>query len=93
MIEQIRGRLERELMPSALELQDRSANHAGHMGNVSGGGHFTALIVSDAFTGLSLVDRHRKVYSILGGWMGREIHAFSMTTLTAKEHAELSRRH
>jgi acid stress-induced BolA-like protein IbaG/YrbA len=53
---------------------------------VSGDGqHFQALIVSNAFEGLSKVRRHQLVYGALGDRMQEEIHALSMTTLTPAE--------
>ena len=56
--------------------------------DVTGDGqHFEALIVSDAFRGLSRLARHRLVYAALGDRMRAEIHALSMTTVTPDEHA------
>ena len=56
--------------------------------DVAGDGqHFEALIVSDAFAGLSRLARHRLVYAALGDRMRAEIHALSMTTVTPDEHA------
>jgi acid stress-induced BolA-like protein IbaG/YrbA len=49
------------------------------------GRHFQALIVSNAFEGLSKVRRHQLVYGALGDRMRDEIHALSMTTLTPAE--------
>ena len=48
-IAMIRERLTRELQPTALEIIDESAKHAGHAGAASGGGHFIVTIVSPAF--------------------------------------------
>ena len=57
--------------------------------DVAGDGqHFEALIVSDAFRGLSRLARHRLVYAALGDRMRAEIHALSMTTVTPDEHAQ-----
>ena len=57
--------------------------------DVTGDGqHFEALIISDAFRGLSRLARHRLVYAALGDRMRAEIHALSMTTITPEEHAE-----
>lgn len=50
------------------------------------GTHFFATIVSEAFTGKRLIQRHQMVYGILGDRMKEEIHALSMTTLTPEEH-------
>jgi acid stress-induced BolA-like protein IbaG/YrbA len=51
------------------------------------GHHWSALIVSHAFDGLSRVARHQRVYAALGERMREEIHALSMTTLTPAEWA------
>jgi acid stress-induced BolA-like protein IbaG/YrbA len=50
------------------------------------GQHFSALIVSPAFTGKRLIQRHQLVYAALGDRMREEIHALSMKTLTPEEH-------
>ena len=56
--------------------------------DVAGDGqHFEALVVSEAFRGLSRLARHRLVYAALGDRMRAEIHALSMTTVTPDEHA------
>ena len=86
MIEEIKKKLEEHISIHHLEISDDSAHHLGHKQNVSGGGHYIALIVSDSFDGISLVERHRLVYKALGGLIGREIHAFSMKTLTREEY-------
>jgi acid stress-induced BolA-like protein IbaG/YrbA len=50
------------------------------------GRHFTALIVSPAFAGKRLIQRHQIVYAALGDRMREEIHALSMKTLTPDEY-------
>lgn len=52
------------------------------------GQHFEAVVVSPSFEGLRLVQRHQKVYAVLGDRMRAEIHALSMKTLTPAEWAE-----
>jgi acid stress-induced BolA-like protein IbaG/YrbA len=49
------------------------------------GEHFTAVIVSPAFAGKTMVEQHQMVYAALGDRMGGEIHALSMRTLTPDE--------
>ncbi len=85
MIAEIERRLRAELDILHLEIRDDSDRHAGHRGNTSGGGHFTALIVSSDFQDQSLLARHRLVYDALGDLMGSAIHAFSMKTVTNEE--------
>jgi BolA protein len=73
--EAMRARLA-ALSPSVLELQDESAQHAGHAGSrPSGGSHWQLTIVSEAFRGRNPVARHRMVYEALGDLMERDIHA------------------
>jgi len=52
------------------------------------GAHFEAIIVSQAFAGLSRVKQHQLVYAALGDRMREEIHALSMQTLTPAQWAE-----
>ncbi|MGB1109024.1 MAG: BolA family protein [Gammaproteobacteria bacterium] len=77
-VEMIKACLNEALSPEHLEIIDESHKHAGHAGAASGGGHFDALIVAEAFSGKRLLERHRMVYAALGDMMNREIHAFSM---------------
>jgi acid stress-induced BolA-like protein IbaG/YrbA len=55
------------------------------------GAHFEAVIVSDAFAGLSRIKQHQLVYAALGDRMRQEIHALSMQTLTPAQWAERGR--
>ncbi len=74
------------LNPSYLDIQDDSALHAGHAGN-TGGGHYTVVIVSDVFTNLPLIKRHRIVYDTVGDLMDQAIHALSIQAKTPAEFA------
>ena len=51
------------------------------------GDHYGALVVSDAFEGMSRVQQHQMVYKALGGRMGDELHALAIQTATP-ENAE-----
>ena len=48
------------------------------------GRHFQALVVSEAFAGKGLLERHRMVYAALGERMG-QIHALSIRARTPEE--------
>ena len=80
----IRQRLS-ALEPESYTLDDESAQHRGHAGAASGGGHFRLTIVSPKFRNLSTLARHRVVYETMGELMQREIHALSITALTPEE--------
>ena len=83
--EMIRERLTRELQPEKLDIIDESAKHAGHAGAASGGGHFIIQIVSPAFGGKSLIQRHRLVYDAVNDMMQTEIHALSIQATSPEE--------
>ncbi len=60
-------------------------NIPGAAVTVSGddGRHFEALVVADAFEGMSRVQQHRLVYQALGGRVESEqIHALALKTYT-----------
>ena len=42
--------------------------------------HYSALIKSKMFVGLSKIEQHKLVYKSLKGKMGNELHALSITT-------------
>lgn len=85
-VQRITRCLEEALQPTCLTLSDESAQHAGHAG-VLAGGHFSVLIVSKAFEGKRLVQRHQQVYQALGDMMQKEIHALSIKAYTPSEYS------
>jgi len=44
--------------------------------------HFSVIVVSDSFIGLSLIEQHQMVYKSVGDHMTKEIHALEIKTLT-----------
>jgi BolA family transcriptional regulator, general stress-responsive regulator len=83
-IAMIRERLESTLSPVQLEIEDQSAAHAGHAG-ARNGGHFAVHLLSDAFVGKTVIQRHRMVYDALGDLMQSEIHALAIKAETIDE--------
>ncbi len=74
--------------PTRLEVIDDSHHHAGHAGAPAGGeSHFTVVLVSDAFTGKSRVERQRLVYGVLAQELAGPVHALSLKLLTGAEAA------
>jgi stress-induced morphogen len=74
------------LKPKSLTLEDESAQHAGHAGSRGLGGesHFKLNIVADCFDGLTLVQRHKLIYTVLAQEM-TQIHALSIDSKTPAE--------
>jgi stress-induced morphogen/sulfur transfer protein SufE len=74
-----------QLKPEHMELKDVSYQHAGHVESGNGTeSHFELDIVADAFDGLSLVQRHKLIYMILGDVMP-QIHALQIRAKTPAE--------
>ena len=46
------------------------------------GDHFSAVIISDDFKDLSLIEQHQLVYKTLGDYLTNEIHALQLKTYT-----------
>jgi len=54
---------------------------------VGDGNHFQAVVVTAAFAGKPLVERHQLVYKSLQGAMADRIHALSIKAYTPEEWA------
>lgn len=65
--------------PTRLEIVNDSAKHSGHSGDDgSGESHFTILIESAAFAGVSRLERQRMVNRALGDIPGQRVHALAI---------------
>jgi BolA protein len=73
------------LSPTVLQLDDDSDLHAGHAGAAAGGGHFSLVIVSEHFEGLTRVARHRAVLDRVGDLIPHPVHALAIRALTPDE--------
>jgi BolA protein len=74
-----------DLSPLALEIHDDSAEHAGHAGAAAGGGHFSLVIVSQAFDGVPRLQRHQSVMARVADLLPHPIHALSIRALAPEE--------
>jgi BolA protein len=79
-VERIRALVQDALRPERLEIHDDSAAHAGHAGAAGGKGHFRLHIVSERFTGMAPLARHRLVHEVLAGLLATRIHALTLKT-------------
>ena len=85
---EIRKRLSCKIKLEHFELKDFTGRHLNHKLH-EGGFHLEAVIVSNSFCKLNLVQRHKKVYQAIGNLMNHEIHALSMKTFTEEEWKEV----
>jgi BolA family transcriptional regulator, general stress-responsive regulator len=91
--ERIAQKLKAAFSPKQLEIADESHKHAGHAGSRPGGEtHFQVRIVSEAFQGKSLLDRHRLVNEALAQELAGPVHALSIVALSISEAEREPRR-
>lgn len=81
---EIETRLQTELRPIFLEIENESNLHAGHH---HGGthSHYAITVVSPAFEKISLVKRHRIVYDLLRFLFEQGLHALKIKAYTPEE--------
>ncbi|MFN6101906.1 MAG: BolA family protein [Burkholderiales bacterium] len=78
--EQLMNKLQTDLDPFYLSVEDESDQHAGHAGSDGSGQgtHFRVRIGTLGFTGLSRVARHRLVYDALQQLVDQGLHALAI---------------
>jgi BolA protein len=79
----IAAKLAAALAPALLEVDDESGRHAVPAGSET---HFKVLVVSTAFQGLGLLERHRRVHEVLREELAGGVHALSIRAQTPAEH-------
>ena len=71
--------LQQAFTPTRLQVINDSASHHGHAGDDgSGESHFTVVIESEAFVGVSRLQRQRQVIAALGDIVGQRVHAVAI---------------
>jgi len=68
-----------------LEVVNESVNHNVPPGSES---HFKVVIVSDEFVSLSLIARHRLIYTVLSAEIMDNIHALTIHAYTGDDWSE-----
>ena len=70
-VEEIKRYILEEIPDAAIEIKDLMGDN----------NHYSAVIKSEVFKGMSKFEQHKLVYKSLKGKMGNELHALSLTTL------------
>jgi len=82
----VRERIETKLLaafaPDFFQVIDESAKHSGHTGQAGDGNkaaetHFRVRLVSSKFVGMSRLERHRSVMSLLAEELADGVHALA----------------
>jgi BolA protein len=71
------------LEPVSVEVSDDGADHIGHANE--GRGHFSVVVVSNRFCGMSRLHRHQAVYDLVRDLIPSTIHALSIKALAPEE--------
>ena len=75
----LQDKLTTSLNPISLDILDESYKHKGHAGYREGlETHFHVKIVSEHFTDMPKVQRHRLIYKILKQELADQIHALAI---------------
>ncbi|MBI2102344.1 BolA family transcriptional regulator [Candidatus Woesearchaeota archaeon] len=75
--EEIKQKLERFFPGARVEVEDESADHAGH---AASGAHLAVGIVYAGFAGKTKVEQHQMVYTALREEMKEKVHALRIVT-------------
>ncbi|HEV7911752.1 MAG TPA: BolA family protein [Methylocella sp.] len=83
--DRIRAKLQAAFAPDSIEVVDESHMHASHAAMnrpgaaaSPGGTHFHVKVVSQAFKGKSLVERHRAINHLLRAEFDAGVHALAI---------------
>lgn len=78
----IQSRVTEALTPLHLEIENESSQHSVPANSET---HFKILVVSEAFAGLSRVERQRKIHGLLEVEFKSGLHALTIRALTPQE--------
>lgn len=76
------AKLSAALEPLHLEVENESRMHSVPPGSET---HFKVLVVSAAFEGASLVERHRRIHAVLRDELAGGVHALTLRALTPEQ--------
>lgn len=81
----IQEKLTAALQPVHLDVENESRNHNVPAGSET---HFKVVVVSAAFEGLGLIDRHRRINEALAAELKKGLHALTIRALTPAQWSE-----
>lgn len=83
----IEKKLEAELNPTSLEIVNESHLHAGHQESFDGSGetHLRIKIITEAFEGMSRINRHRAINALIGDEIAAGLHAIAIEAKAPSE--------
>jgi BolA protein len=79
-------KLQEAFSPSFLKVEDESHLHITH-GNYrpGGGSHISVTIISPIFSGMSRIERHKRVYECLDEELKKNVHALRLNIMSPEE--------
>ncbi len=84
--DQIREALQSRFLPAVLKITDKSASHVGHPETMAEREKLLDLvIVSEEFTGKSLLERHAAIYACLAIGKTQTIHGITIRAYSPAE--------
>jgi len=80
MKEEISKKIKNNLLNAEVIIHDNSHMHSGNRTN----SHFVIVVISDEFKGMKIIERHRKIKSILENEFNN-IHSISLKLFTTDD--------
>lgn len=75
--------------PQLLRIRDETHLHASHAQSPGlPETHFRVHVVSEEFTNMALLQRHRRVYDVLAAELSERVHALSIIARTPQEQQD-----
>jgi len=81
----IASRVKDHFNPLHYELVNESNQHLSGRQNPQAETHFKLVVVSQSFSSLSPIQRHRKVYRLLDDLLAKQVHALSLHLFSPTE--------
>ena len=81
----ILSRVKDRFNPLHYELVNESNQHLSGRQNGQAETHFKLVVVSESFSSLSHIERHREVYRLLDDLLAKQVHALSLHLFSPAE--------
>lgn len=89
--QKIQNILQQKILASKVEIIDQSHLHTGHSeAKISGGGHYSVLVVSGMFKDKTTLERHRMIYQALSEELKTSIHALVIKAYSPEEYTKIA---
>jgi BolA protein len=86
-IKSIETNIKEKIGDCKIEIYDESASHSGHFEPISEQipSHLKIVVISEYFTNMSLLQRHRVINDVMKSYFNEGLHALKIIAKTSQE--------